>query len=856
MSPPRHRNHNNHIRAPPQCTPSRITIDHIIQTSYYRRVRTTTSKQVEHIIQGLSIVLEDQGRLNKSQFIEALAGPENKLGISGGTLESVTQEVQAYKVVNARYDWRHGPPRPVFLVDTPGFLDVNLSGMEILYKGNKWETENGFDRRSGRQNNIKEGTRLVKFQNTNASALKILTETSDDGYVYEPLFSFYETWSDETYCTDLLTPALEEFCRGANVDPKTARAHANKQTQAAQHNIEAQGAPQGFASHTHPFSQWYLQHTGHASSVQHVGSAQNNHDQNTAVDDDSDDSMQTYQSSSEKNADSEDTTKKQVDQDESNNDHVQIDATGADESDSDTSLEYVDDPLLAQNAGAAPRANNNMHINNPSNTSHSSSSDPSSSPSSSLYSSHGSDSESVESSLDPAHLADSEDELDEEARNIMEAEQRYSNINHIRMVQQYIERIESATLDNGKLPDFVIEALRNPQNHVVNMEDEDAQLSINLYLACFNSSEATYALVSDAIQARFPECSILSYKAVKQRIASMTGVISVQDDMCIKGCLAFTGPFEDLEHCSSCGEARYFEAAPGQKRVARKTMSTVPLGPQLQAIRQSPLGSEAMQYREQKVQEVYDHLDRITAAGTAKSDVVYDDIFTGSQFLELHEKLEMTEDDTTVMFSLDGAQLYRDKESDTWIAIWIATDYNPVTRYRSKRVLPALVIPGPHKPQNLESFLFRSFHHLSALQRENNGKGMKMFDATSQRIIESRIILLFATADAIGLPELDGRVGHHGAQGCRLGCPMKGRHKPGSGHYFAAHLQPNNYTVHDCNHPDFNFRQVSQLRINPDVYKENIGKITSAQTQGEYEDARKLTGLSKPTLLSGLRAVY
>jgi hypothetical protein len=65
-----------------------------------------------------------------------------------------------------------------------------------------------------------------------------------------------------------------------------------------------------------------------------------------------------------------------------------------------------------------------------------------------------------------------------------------------------------------------------------------------------------------------------------------------------------------------------------------------------------------------------------------------------------------------------------------------------------------------------------------------------------------RIVLALSTADAVGVTELDGHVGHHGVHGCRLGCQMKGWHKPHTGHYFAVHLKPNNYTVHDCNHPD------------------------------------------------------
>jgi hypothetical protein len=77
-----------------------------------------------------------------------------------------------------------------------------------------------------------------------------------------------------------------------------------------------------------------------------------------------------------------------------------------------------------------------------------------------------------------------------------------------------------------------------------------------------------------------------------------------------------------------------------------------------------------------------------------------------------------------------------------------------------------------------------------------------MWDAFTSTIIQSWIVLALSTADAVGVTELDGHVGHHGVHGCRLGCQMKGRHKPHTGHYFAVHLKPNNYTVHDCNHPD------------------------------------------------------
>ncbi|PPR07895.1 hypothetical protein CVT24_005576 [Panaeolus cyanescens] len=79
----------------------------------------------------------------KSSFIEALAGRDHTLGISGGTLDSVTQDVQAFKVVNLEQKWDHGVVWPLFIIDTPGFLDSKMSEVQVLNKAQIWIEKNG-----------------------------------------------------------------------------------------------------------------------------------------------------------------------------------------------------------------------------------------------------------------------------------------------------------------------------------------------------------------------------------------------------------------------------------------------------------------------------------------------------------------------------------------------------------------------------------------------------------------------------------------------------------------------------------------------------------------------------------------
>jgi hypothetical protein len=424
-----------------------------------------------------------------------------------------------------------------------------------------------------------------------------------------------------------------------------------------------------------------------------------------------------------------------------------------------------------------------------------------------------------------------------------------SHIDNVRLTQRLIQKISSATLENDKLEPDVLERLRNPTTEPVDISDPDLRLSLDIFMACNHALEATYNAVRTSILRRFPNLDILSYYSVKKHVSEITGVGAVLDDMCINSCVAFVGPLDHLTQCPECSEPRYDQEklATTRKKVPRQQACTIPLGPQLQALRRSPEGASALLYGHRKLTEISQtHCPTVPLA-----DRVYDDVFCGSDVRALAQELGLTADDYIVSFSIDGAQLYQNKKSDTWVGIWTVYNYDPATRYANKHVLPAHIIPGPNKPKIQDSFLYRDFYHFSALQHENNGKGMAVWDALQGKIIHSRVVLLFATADALGLTELDGRVGHHGAQGCRMGCDMKGRHKPSSGHYSATHLCPNDSVTDDCNHPDYNFRSPPKI-LSPEMYKINLTKVVSSRDQTDYERNRKLTGISKPSILTGL----
>lgn len=180
-----------------------------------------------------------------------------------------------------------------------------------------------------------------------------------------------------------------------------------------------------------------------------------------------------------------------------------------------------------------------------------------------------------------------------------------------------------------------------------------------------------------------------------------------------------------------------------------------------------------------------------------------------------------------LMLSMDGAQLYEHKASDCWIYIWIIFDLSPELRYKKKYVLPSGFIPG--KPKIVDSFLFPGLHHLSALQHE----GIKIWDASEDVVFQSKPFFALGTADGPGMTYLNGLVGHHGKHGCRLYCPVTGRHKPNGTHYYPALLKPINYEVEGSNHGDISFTNLQSC--SETVYFQNFRYLMSSPNETQYK---------------------
>lgn len=445
---------------------------------------------------------------------------------------------------------------------------------------------------------------------------------------------------------------------------------------------------------------------------------------------------------------------------------------------------------------------------------------------------------------DPGCLDDElpENENNDSYEQELEAMLKSTQLEDLRTTAGFIEALQLASLDDryNNMDSKWLDQLRNPASQTFDTESHpDLRLGLDIFFISMKSSVDTYVTMREAIQRRHPEDQIPSYDRMKRTVAEITGINSVVHPMCKNTCVAFTGPFSNLDRCPKCNEPKLCPLT----NKPYQEFHTILLGPILQALWREPSSARRFEYRQNITRTIINELE--ANDGNLSS---YNDIFYGSGYLESVKNGKIGNNDIVLMLSIDGAQLYAHKASDCWIYIWIIMDFSPDERYKKRHVLPGGFIPGPHKPKNLDSFLFPGLHHLCSLQRE----GLRIWDALANRVFVSNLFLGLNTADGPGMAYLNGLVGHHGKYGCRLYCPVPGRHKPNGPHYYPALLKPDNYTMQGCDHEDISHFQ--SMSTSSDWYLKNLRHLLQSPNETQYKKRRLDTGISKPTIFLGIRS--
>ncbi len=427
-----------------------------------------------------------------------------------------------------------------------------------------------------------------------------------------------------------------------------------------------------------------------------------------------------------------------------------------------------------------------------------------------------------------------------------------ATLDNLKEAQAFIELLKNATLDDehSALSKETVDAIRNPVTEPLTIDDPSFRLSLDIFLACDKSSEKTYGKMCAAVLRYDPLCEILSYEQVLHRIKIMSGVVPMFHDMCINSCMAYTGPFKSLLVCKYCEEPRYKPSRrpiaddPHANRKPHRQFLSIPVAPQWQAIWRDPTSAKHAAYGWEKVQKAEEEFQR-----TGKISQ-YDDVQCGEDYHDLFRRGIIKMHNLIAVYSMDGIQLYRMKKSDTWIGIWTFMPLDPFVRYTKKHVRPALTIPGPNHPKHLDSFIFPSLHHMAALMNE----GLPIWDVRDGLIHRSDPFNLYGTADTVGLAHLSGWVGHNGRCGCRFMCGMHGRHKHRAPMYYPAMLKPLNCDdIPSTRHNDYNINDLPQPLA--ERYRQDLALVLSSRNPTEYKCNRLSTGISKPSIFSGLPRV-
>jgi len=343
------------------------------------------------------------------------------------------------------------------------------------------------------------------------------------------------------------------------------------------------------------------------------------------------------------------------------------------------------------------------------------------------------------------------------------------HLKDLKTTADFVKSLQGATLDDPNLgmSDEAIHCLHNPpheQPPVVS--NKYTRLAIDLFL--INPSDITYEENRAAILRCSPDADIPSYYKIKRLVTDLTGIDSVVHHMCVNSCIAYTGPFLDLQVCPICSEPRYdqfrLRTSPGSERVPYQEFHTILIGPQLQALYRSQESASWAHYLCEERSRVLEHLEHHDWLDE------YSDVLHGTDLIMAFQDGRINQDDIVLMFSIDGAQLYAMKASACWIYIWVLLNLSPAQRYKKSHILIGSFIPGPNNPKNIDSFLFPGLQHLVALQRE----GLHIWDAALQREVVSKVFLALITADGPGMMHITGLVGYHGKHGCRLYCGMRG----------------------------------------------------------------------------------
>ena len=240
---------------------------------------------------------------------------------------------------------------------------------------------------------------------------------------------------------------------------------------------------------------------------------------------------------------------------------------------------------------------------------------------------------------------------------------------------------------------------------------------------------------------------------VSGRILECTSGIRPQIyDCCANSCVCFIGEFESLTMCPLCEEPRYDERKKGRNR-----FRYIPIIPRLQAMSRNPRTIELLLYRFQRnvdPNRIDDVWDGAILQGLINQNVTIDGQAQEYTYGELKT-------DIFVALTCDGISVHKGigaRRSQTECACFplelIILNLPPEVRTQDQYVYSLGVVPGPHEPKHLNSFLWPFY-----LECMRGLQGVRTYHSIDDNLFSMRFYCPFSFGNLKAMIKLKGTVG-------------------------------------------------------------------------------------------------
>ena len=186
---------------------------------------------------------------------------------------------------------------------------------------------------------------------------------------------------------------------------------------------------------------------------------------------------------------------------------------------------------------------------------------------------------------------------------LLDAQELSAHFDDLKDTLTALEEIKNALL-NAQFGEDNLYCLQNLIEEELDIDNQYFCLSLDVYLILMNISQETYRELVVAFLRCHPEAKgrLLSYNQIRHHVKNLTRIVPIYDDMCVNSCMAFTGPYKHFNTCIECPELRYDQAilhsSNGMVKKPWLLMTTIPIGPQIQALWSHRSSAEKMGYRQ------------------------------------------------------------------------------------------------------------------------------------------------------------------------------------------------------------------------------------------------------------------